>query len=168
MTLDEIIDDHFKHANAMIMQCGANETLLPSFCGYTDDAPVFAMMSQFDSPDHGVLSKNMAATVCRGLLQKGNCTAYSIATETWFARIAIQPGEKNPLSYDGPPPSERSDRQEGLLIYAEKENQVKVGMWIITRSDDGRVKTLTRQENMPGEMFQSLRFGGLLKNAPVN
>lgn len=152
--LEKIIVEQFALARDTIINQAAGDMMTARFSGYKDGKAVFIMLSPFEDDTY---SKNIAALMCRKVLAHAGCDAYALTSEVWVAATK----NNDP---DDRPPSQRPDRQEVVMVYAENADGIThAGLWDIERRDDGRVRKLKRRPDVDGAWFQSLRFGGLLQ-----
>jgi len=113
----------------------SGKQVLPVALRYGDDATLFGMPLSMEDPDKARAVIAHAVAVWPVL---------AVITEVWTARI------KNPIEFDidtETPPSQRADRQEGVLISVFVDGKVfKTGFLLFERKKDGDKITVARAQ----------------------
>lgn len=97
----------------------------------------------------GSEKRDMVFGVCLQAIKEG-AVAYSFCTEAWFASSSFKgPQDKQPPPV-GPPPSERPDRKEGIVLIASDGTEHLFECWEIVRGPDGICAELDKKESPKG------------------
>lgn len=151
LLLDGIAEAEFGACRRLLLDQKADDIMTPHLTGYTADGPVFIIAA----PWHNQQEKLLAIAFCRRKLREHHCTAYSMASEAWIANYA-----RGEWDSGADLPSQRANRIEALIVYAEDSAGIVSRAWRIERGADGCIREL---EPRPQDFApNSLVFGGLL------
>lgn len=109
MTLDEMMKLAEDQARRVLL--GTTEELMPSWL-FVDGA---GKIQIFATPWGNTEEKHLTVEAMRAIMHTEQAQAYSLLTEAWMATVE---GDEAKRPYDGPPPSERPDRQECVVMMA--------------------------------------------------
>jgi hypothetical protein len=129
MTLDEMMQLAADQARRTMV--GTKAELEPSWLLITGKGDVEIFMT----PWGNTREKHLIIETMRDVMREKRCTAYSFLTEAWTATIK---GDEAKRPYDGPPPSERPDREECVVtMAANKAGEHRYQMFETVRGVDG-------------------------------
>jgi hypothetical protein len=155
MTLEEMVGLAEDHARRILV--GTKEELLPQWLivGADDKIEIWA------TPWSSASEKRLVVEAMRSTLRQGHAKAYSLLVEAWYS---VLPASEAPTEYTGPPPSERPDRQEAVVVTAaNREGEVVYRQWEIVRSSKGGGKCIDlRRLDGPEDRMTSALFDNLL------
>lgn len=159
MTLEEMVNLAEQQAQRVLL--GTKEELMPSWLLVTGrgDVEIYA------TPWSNTREKNLVTLCMKDIMREKHCTAYSLLVEAWMATVT---GDEAKKPYDGPPPSQRSDRQECVVITAaDHAGQHAHKHLQIERDAEGRCAKLTRLDG-PEDKITSEIFDNLLDRGRPN
>jgi hypothetical protein len=134
---------------------GTTDELMPLWHIVPDgDAPHVIVGTPFE----GGPSKDMVAYAVSQLMKEHHAVKYAFMSEAWMATV-----NKDDWDENGPPPSERPDRIEIVMVLAQGYDEPTIQRtWKILRGEDG--KTCIGLEEMPDPAYEEIkgRFANLL------
>ena len=154
MTLEEMVGLAEDHARRILV--GTKEELLPQWLivGADDKIEIWA------TPWSNAGEKRLVVEAMRATLRKGHAKAYSLLVEAWYT---VLPASEVGKEYTGPPPSERPDRQESVVVTAaNRDGQAVHRQWEIVRSSKGGACIDLRRLDGPEDVMTSSLFDNLL------
>jgi hypothetical protein len=100
----------------------------------------------FATPWGNNRQKHLVIETMRDVMREKQATAYSMVTEAWLAHATAE--EMRSSEYSGLPPSERSDRQEAVVIMAANKD------------GEHRYETLTTVRGPKGKCVELRQLSG--------
>lgn len=159
ITLEKMIGLALQQAERVLI--GTKEELVPSWLLVTGEGKV----EIFATPWRNTQEKHLTVAAMREVMSNRQCTAYSLLTEAWYSRL---PASEAGKEYTGPPPSERPDRQEAVVVTAANHwGQTVFRQWEIVRDQKGRTRELRRLDG-PEDLMTSALFDNLLESRRPN
>ena len=153
MTLEDMLNLAEQQAQRVLL--GTKEELMPSWLLVTGKGAV----EIYATPWSNTREKHLVTLCMKDIMREKHCTAYSLLVEAWMATVA---GEEAKEPYDGPPPSERPDRQECVVIMAVDHAGKHVHKHLMIKRDaEGRCAELRRLDG-PEDKITSMIFDNLL------
>ena len=149
MTLDEMMK--LAEGQARRVLIGSKEELVPSWLVVEAGGEVAIYLT----PWRNDVEKLLTVEAMRLTMRACNAQAYSFLIEAWTARIQ---GEEAKAPYTGPPPSQRADRQECVMMMAVNRagEQRHVHLEIV-RDKKGECAELKRTDGPEGSaLFDNL------------
>jgi hypothetical protein len=155
MTLDDMAQLAEEHARRILI--GTRDELVPQWLLSSPGEVRIVATPWADNHE-----KHLVVRVMRAMMQEAHVHAYSLLVEAWFVHERIPEGktEEN-FEYRGPPPSERLDRLEAVMITAEdRSGGHRNRSFQIIRDNEGRCVELKRLDSSEDQITGI--FDGLL------
>ncbi len=155
MTLDEMMRLAEDQARRVLI--GTKEELMPSWLMVDGVGKV----QIFATPWRNTEEKHLTVEAMRLIMRQSQAQAYSLLTEAWMATVT---GEEAKRPYEGPPPSERPDRTEAVVVMAaNRAGEHRYHTLRIVRGKKGVCDALERLDGSE-DMFSSTLFDNLLQD----
>jgi hypothetical protein len=136
VTLDEMLT--LAETQARTVMIGTQEELTPVWLMLGWDGNVEIVATPWFNDEQ----KHLVIEAMRLLMREKQVSAYSFLTEAWMARIS---GKEAGKEYKGPPPSQRADRQEAVVVMAaNRAGEHRYRNYETVRDKRGRCTELRR------------------------
>lgn len=111
ITIEAMAEMAERHARTLMI--GKKTEVIPQWMLVNEDDGEIQIVA---TPWENDRQKRLVVEAMRQSMRNTGVSAYSLLVEAWFAVIPMS--ESTPREYKGPPPSERADRREGVVITA--------------------------------------------------